>query len=170
MGKRVEALFYSYNIFEKDKVQLVIESFTSSVLDWWKYIREYWLRNGCTPITSWGLMKDVLRDKFGILDHEEEGTTIRESCTFLHDECTKKEEESEIEEKREVEKGSIVGELCIVESTSTSFEECEYEKTAVSAKEIEGEKKGIEDELESCKEKPQEIKCSIENYESLKEE
>lgn len=115
-------------------------------------------------------MKDVLRDKFGILDHEEEGTTIRESCTFLHDECAKKEEESEIEEKREVEKGSIVGELCIVESTSTSFEECECEKTAVSTKEIEGEKKGIEDELESCKETTQEIECAIENYESLKEE
>lgn len=55
--ERVEALFYSYDIFEEDKVQFIIESFPSSILDQQKYIREYRCRNCMNRILSSGLIK-----------------------------------------------------------------------------------------------------------------
>ncbi|KAI5653478.1 hypothetical protein M9H77_30665 [Catharanthus roseus] len=97
---RVEALFFAYGIFEEHKVQLVTKSFTSSVLAWWKYIREHSLRNGSTPIISWESLKRDLRDKFGILDYQEVETPVSEFC----DPLCKKSDYVYMEEKYE--KGS----------------------------------------------------------------
>ncbi|KAI5663383.1 hypothetical protein M9H77_22706 [Catharanthus roseus] len=61
---------------KKDKVQLVIESFTSSVLAWWKYIREHRWRNGRTPTITWESLKRVLKETLEVLRVEESSRGI----------------------------------------------------------------------------------------------
>ncbi|KAI5654951.1 hypothetical protein M9H77_32138 [Catharanthus roseus] len=84
--RRVEALFYAYGIFEEDKLQL-----------------EHRVRNRSRPIISWESLKRDLRDKFGILDHQEVETSIFEFC----DPLCKKRDNVYMEEKYKRESNGI---------------------------------------------------------------
>lgn len=59
---------------------------------------EKWL----IPTTTWGLLKDALRDKFGVHEYEGEEISKGHSCFTFSGESIKEEEE-EVESKEEEE-------------------------------------------------------------------
>ncbi|KAI5667566.1 hypothetical protein M9H77_17419 [Catharanthus roseus] len=57
-------------IREEEKFQLVLKSLSCEVNVWWDYKCENRRRMGAKPIKTWSLMKQALRTKFGVENHE----------------------------------------------------------------------------------------------------
>ncbi|KAI5664018.1 hypothetical protein M9H77_23341 [Catharanthus roseus] len=70
LGREMESLFYSDGIREEEKFQLVLKSFSYVVNDGWDYNSEYRRRIGLKPIRTWNLMKQALRNRYGVENHE----------------------------------------------------------------------------------------------------
>ncbi|KAI5664031.1 hypothetical protein M9H77_23354 [Catharanthus roseus] len=73
LEREVESLFYSYVIREEEKFQFILKSFSYVVNDGWDCNCEYRRRMGFKPIRSWKLMKQALRNKYGVENHEGRG-------------------------------------------------------------------------------------------------
>ncbi|KAI5681326.1 hypothetical protein M9H77_02553 [Catharanthus roseus] len=67
--QKVESLFYSYRIRE-EKFQLVLKFLSYELNVWWDCKYENRRRIGAQPIKTWSLMKQSLRNKFLVENHE----------------------------------------------------------------------------------------------------
>ncbi|KAI5653874.1 hypothetical protein M9H77_31061 [Catharanthus roseus] len=68
--KKMESLFYSYCVKQNDKFQLVLKSLSYELNVRWNSKFENGKIIGIQPIKSWSLMKQSLRNKFGVQNHE----------------------------------------------------------------------------------------------------
>ncbi|KAI5681908.1 hypothetical protein M9H77_03136 [Catharanthus roseus] len=70
--QEMKSLFYSYSVRDEEKFQIVITSFSNVVDDWWNCNCEY-RRIRFKPIKTRGLVKQTLRIKYGVKNHEGQG-------------------------------------------------------------------------------------------------
>ncbi|KAI5677936.1 hypothetical protein M9H77_08886 [Catharanthus roseus] len=68
--QKVESLFYFYCVKEEEKFQLVLKSLSYEVNVRWNCKCENRKRMGAHPVQTWSLMKQSLRNKFGVENHE----------------------------------------------------------------------------------------------------
>ncbi|KAI5653484.1 hypothetical protein M9H77_30671 [Catharanthus roseus] len=68
--QKVESLLYSYGVREEEKFHLVLKSLSYEVNVWWDCKCENRRRMGAQPIKTWSLMKQSLRNRFGVGNHK----------------------------------------------------------------------------------------------------
>ncbi|KAI5672268.1 hypothetical protein M9H77_12632 [Catharanthus roseus] len=69
--QKVESLFCSYCVREEEKFPLVLKSLSYEVNVLWDCKCENRRRMGAQPIKTWSLMKQSLRNRFGVGNHED---------------------------------------------------------------------------------------------------
>ncbi|KAI5663859.1 hypothetical protein M9H77_23182 [Catharanthus roseus] len=67
--QKVESLFYSYCVKEEEKFQLVLKSLSYEV-NVWRDIKCENRRMGARLIKTWNLMKQSLKNRFGVGNHD----------------------------------------------------------------------------------------------------
>ncbi|KAI5676873.1 hypothetical protein M9H77_07823 [Catharanthus roseus] len=170
--QKIESLFYSYCLREEEKFQLVLKYLPYEVKVWWDSKCENRRRMGAQPIKTWNLMKQSLRNRFGVGNHEEQRQG-QPKVKFI--ELLMVEESPKIKELSE---DKIIESLKIYVVKETSKEEpcCIMNEKSIGIKEkerIESEYLECSTEKESELEKSERIKeneCFIEKQESEKEE
>ncbi|KAI5664102.1 hypothetical protein M9H77_23425 [Catharanthus roseus] len=73
LEQEVESLFYSYAVREEEKLQLVLKFLSYEVNVWWDRNFENIRRIELQLIKTWSLMKQTLRIKCGVVNHERQG-------------------------------------------------------------------------------------------------
>ncbi|KAI5667572.1 hypothetical protein M9H77_17425 [Catharanthus roseus] len=114
--QKVESLFYSYGVREEVKCQSVLKSLSYEVNVWWDCTCENRRRMGAKPIKTWSLIKQVLRNIFGVENSEgqrqesehlecskEKESEFDKSERVKENECFIEKQESEKEDQREKE-------------------------------------------------------------------
>ncbi|KAI5653860.1 hypothetical protein M9H77_31047 [Catharanthus roseus] len=153
--QNVESLSYSYGVKEEEMFHLVLKSLSYEVNAWWDCKCENSWRIGAQSIKTWSLIKLALRTKFGVENHEGQAKKkFMESS--MGEKSAKVNEPSQAQDvlDRKVSLHHEKKNTCTFVNEEKSRKE--KVKSVGSTKESEG--------------KGKEIKCLIENHESLKEE
>ncbi|KAI5653075.1 hypothetical protein M9H77_30262 [Catharanthus roseus] len=80
--QNVESLFYSYCVREEEKFQLVLKSLPYEVKVWWDSKCENGRRIGVQQIKIWSLMKQSLKNRFGVGNHVEQ-RQVQQKVKFM---------------------------------------------------------------------------------------
>ncbi|KAI5683012.1 hypothetical protein M9H77_04240 [Catharanthus roseus] len=159
----VESFFYSFCVREEEKLQLVLKFLSYELNVWWDSKCENGRRMGAQPIKTWSLMKQSLRNKFGVENHERQRQANKLSPAshvidrkVIHHE---KKNTCTFVKKEKSREGKVKSIMCTKESEG-KIKESEYLiENHESLKEEQVEEK--QDEVEKSEERKEEMSLMI---------